>query len=471
MTLTKLRKARSILRKPADQRTLSEKLLISGTLSGIDHAANQVFRLGSTLIVTRLLAPDIFGLFAIVMTVQYILFMITDFGVRSLIIVSDNPKDRDFLRTCWTVQIVRGIGLWGLQILAALGLYGMQQAGIIPGDVAYADPILPLALAANGFQVVLMGLESVNQHVYAREMRMRRITIVNIVQSAFTPLMTIAIALAYPTIWAIVIAGILSAALKLVLSFRMFDGPSMRLRWKRDHVADLFRRGRWIMANSALTAFTNEADQLLLGAFLPAPLLGVYYLARQLISVAPALILKIQGAIGLQVFRELLELPPNTMRDRYYRYRLPIDTLACLAAGMALAAGPALIDLMYDPRYLQAGEILQILAIGLPLMGMSLIDNAFAAQARFKLVAVFGLIRAVSIWGGLLLVLLIFESPTAAFIVIALRRMPEIAVLMVMARRQGWISLRREIRFLPVIGAGALLGWGLSELYFSLKGA
>jgi len=467
----RFRKVRAALRKPAEARSLSEKLLISGTLTSIDYAVSLFFRIGATLIVTRLLSPEIFGLFAVIMTFQIIVVMITDFGVRSLIIVSENARDPDFLRTCWSVQAARGLGLYGAVLLLALGLYGLQQAGLVPAEIAYGAPVLPAALAINGFALVLQGLESVNQHVFAREMRFRRITILNITRSAATPVLTIAIAVFYPTIWALVAAGLLIGLLHLFLSFRLFPGPAMRLRWHKDHAAELWTRGKWIMSHSTLTAATNQADQLLLGAFLPAPVLGVYFLAKQIYGIPQALIRHLHGAFGLQVLREIVGLPDKaTMRARYYRYRIPFDALACFAAGVILAAAPAVIDLMYDPRYLGAGTILQILALGLPLTGPGLIRDAYGAQKRFRIMAVFGLIQAVSIWAGLIVALMVFDNPWAAFVVVAVHRVPEIAVLLFMARREGWIDILREVRLFPAIGIGALAGWGLSTLYFGLAG-
>ena len=467
--ITRLRKMRAVLHKPVEQRSLSEKILISGALGSIDHAASLVFRLGSTLIITRLLAPEIFGLFAIVMAFQYILLMITDFGARSLIIVSDNARDPDFLRTCWSVQIVRGVFLWGLVLLLALGLYAIQQTGILSPETAYGAAVLPAVLAASGLPIAIRAFESVNQHLYAKEMRFRRITILNVTISATSPLLTILIALISPTVWALVISGVLVNALAAALSFWLFDGPRMGWCWQREHVSELFRRGRWIMSQSAMTAVINQADQLILGAFLPTSSLGIYFLAKQIFSVVPGLIQKLHGTMGLQMFGELVtRSSPAELRSRYYRYRAPIDLAACILAGGALTAAPALIDLMYDPRYLPAGEILQILALGLPLTGMALIRDAFMARKQFHIGALMALIQALSIWIGLIVALVIFEDQTIAFLVIALHRVPEVIVVLMLARREGWIDFWREIRLFPVIGIGALVGWAASALYFSL---
>ncbi len=464
--LAKLRHLGGVLRTPVDQRTMADKMAIASALTMFEYAVNIVFRIGSTLIVTRLLSPEIFGLFAVIMTFQVIVVMLTDFGIRALIIVSDEAEDPRFLQTCWSVQIVRGLCLWGIVLVLALVLFGLQQAGITAGETVYAAAALPLALAASGFQLVLQGMESVNQHVHARIMRFGRITLLNVARAAIGPVLTIAIALYYPTVWALVIAGLIGGAISVLLTFTLFPGTPMRACWEARHATELFNRGKWIMGHSALNVLSTSADKIMLSAFLPAPVMGVYFLASQIIEVPHNLLHKIQAAMGLQFFKDALKTEDKAeFRRSYYRYRIPFDVLACVIAGGLLTAAPAVIDILYDPRYLQAGSILQILALGLPVLTLGLIRDAYSAQKRFRIMTLISVIQATSIWIGLTLALPVLGSTLGAFLAVALHRLPEMATLVTLARREGWIDLVKEVRFLPVIGVGALMGWGVDRLW------
>lgn len=468
--IAKLRHMRAILRKPAQERSLSEKVMISGGLAGFEHAVNIALRLISTLIVTRLLSPEIFGLFGVIITFQVIISLITDFGLRSLIIVAEDPRSKPFLRTCWSVQIVRGLLLYMVILLLALGIWVLQIGGIVGMGTVYGAAELPPALAVAGLGLLMLSLESVNQHVYAREMRFRLITITNLAQAVLTPVATITIALFYPSIWAPVIAGLLGGLIRLYLSFWLFEGPQMRWCWDKRHRHDLLGRGKWIMSHSILTTATNEGEKILLSAFLPAWLFGLYILGNQIYMTVQSLIQKMHGAMGLQIFREIVDLPDRAeMHRKYYRYRLPIDGMCCLCAGLLLTGGPALIDLMYDPRYLEAGNILQVLALGLLLLGPSLIRDAYSAQKRFRIMTLFSVIRAISMWAGLIVALVVMENFIAAFIVVALHRIPELVALLVMSHREGWIRPLQEVRMLPLVGVGALGGWGFAALWQALQ--
>ncbi|MEM7683828.1 MAG: oligosaccharide flippase family protein [Pseudomonadota bacterium] len=449
---------RAALRKPADARTLTEKLLIAGTLTSTEHVVTTVLRLASTLIITRMLAPEIFGLFAIIMTFQIILALVTDFGIKDLILTAKNPRDVRLLQTCWSIQLIRGFIIYGVILVMSGSLYLLQQNGTLAGESVYAAPDLPAALAISGMAMLLKGFESVNPYIYAYEMRLRRNTIMNVLFAVVSPCLTILIALYEPTVWALVIAGLLAGVMKLIMTYWLFEGAAMRFCWDRVHRLAIFDRGKWIMGRSGLQIMTVEADRLILSAFLPDTLFGQYFLAKQIFTVPDALIQKLHGSFGLQFFVEIISQPVREMQARYYKYRIPIDAVACIFAGGFLTAAPAVIGLLFDPRYQAAGDILQILGLALPFIGMGMIREGYGAQQRFRVTAFFGLIQTVSIWTGLIIALFVFDNITAAFFVIALHRIPELATVLIYARREGWIDLLKEIRMFPLIGVGAALG-------------
>ena len=133
-----------------------------------------------------------------------------------------------------------------------------------------------------------------------------------------------------------------------------------------------------------------------------------------------------------------------------------------------MTSAPAVIELMYDDRFLGAGSMLQVLAAGLPLLAFGLIRDCYNAQARFSMTAAFHVVQTVTIWAGLYLALAVFESLPAALAVIAFHKLPELAFLFFFARREGWVDLLKEIRFAPLVLVGALLGVGLSEFIFMI---
>ena len=88
---------------------------VRGTVLTISSfGVSQVIRLISSLLLARMLLPDAFGLMALVNAFMQGMEMLTDFGVSANIIQSRRGQDPVFLRTAWTVQILRSVVLWGV---------------------------------------------------------------------------------------------------------------------------------------------------------------------------------------------------------------------------------------------------------------------------------------------------------------------------------------------------------------------
>lgn len=80
-----------------------KKLAIRGmvwTVAG--YGASQILRLGSNLILTRLLFPELFGLMTLVNIFITGLHLFSDIGVGPSIIQNKRGDDPVFLNTAWT---------------------------------------------------------------------------------------------------------------------------------------------------------------------------------------------------------------------------------------------------------------------------------------------------------------------------------------------------------------------------------
>ncbi|MEM7530078.1 MAG: oligosaccharide flippase family protein [Pseudomonadota bacterium] len=465
--LEKLARLRETLRRPAAERSMAEKLAIAAALQGVEQTVNMVCRLGATLVLTRLLAPEIYGVFVIIMTVQIMMLLLTDFGPRALIISmkAEEAVDPSFIQTCWTLQILRGAILLPVMCLLGFGLSFGQDAGLFAADSAYSDADLPAALAVCGLTIFVQGFQSTNQFVHERQLRILRLSMIRIAFFVISPLLMILLALVTPTVWSMVIAGLIGEAMRVATLAYFVDGPRMRFLIDPRHWREIVGHLRWIISTSGLHVITREADNFILGLFVPAQLLGAYFIAKQIASLPINMLRGFGGTTSVQVFNRLLEMPdPADRRRQYYRYRLPIDALCYLLTGTFVAAGPQIVVLLYDARYAEAGPIVQILALALPLLGSSFVSSAFMAQRRFRVGATVMLVDAATLIGVTLTALIAFDSTMMAYFGIALYRLPGVTLLMFWARSEGWIDLAKEFRLMPAVLLGLAFGWVAGEV-------
>jgi O-antigen/teichoic acid export membrane protein len=90
--------------------TLKNRVFIAGGWSVAGYGLSQAIRLGSNLLMTRLLVPDMFGLMAIAGTLMVGLAMFSDVGLRQSVVTSmaglEDGPDFDGKRLAAVVALV-----------------------------------------------------------------------------------------------------------------------------------------------------------------------------------------------------------------------------------------------------------------------------------------------------------------------------------------------------------------------------
>lgn len=436
-----------------------QKALNSAKLSTLNFVSEALIRLISTLVLTRLLAPEIYGIFAVVLVYMYLLEMFSDFGIRALVLTKEDPIEDDFLFTCWTVAILRGCAIWGLSAILALVIWVLQINGVFAADNAYAAITLPWAIAALGSAPFIKGFLSSNMFMAQRGMMFGRVTLLQIFANVTALVVTISLAYSFQSIWALVIGSMTRSAIEASFSFLLFSGPKMRLSLSRENLLVVYDRGKWIMLHSILTALSQSADRLFLGLILSSASFGHYAIASQIIGLFKRFMLSLNSQMGLQVFSHILKSSTEDFRKNYYKYRRIYDAFGGVFAGGLLVSSPMIVDILFDDRYQSVAPYISILGLGLLVLSPLVLRSAFSAERQFKQMTVMSVVTVVSIWGSMAISIFVFDSVIAAVVCVALHRLPEAILLWIRGMKRGWVSLRHEFMPLVFLPVGAALGW------------
>lgn len=445
--------------------SFKKKIARSAGLTSAEFAVKFGLRLVSTVILTRMLAPDIYGVFAVVLVYQYMLEMFSDLGLRSFVITKEGKLDDDLVQTCWTVSILRGLVILAVSGGIALLIAWLQTRGVFAADSAYNAEVLPYAIFALGGASLLLSFQSINLFVYERNMAFAHVSLSIILSSVIGLVATIGAAWLSPTVWALVFGVAAQFGFQVIYSFLAFKGPAMRLRWHWPSARLIVDRGKWLIGHSSLTALATGADRVLLGILMDSTTFGLYFIALQIRDFCLNFLTMVHARMGLQVFTHILQAPSEVFRQNYYRYRMVFDAMAGLGAGMLIMIAQPLVDLVFDGRYAGVAPILQILALAFVLVGPGLLRSAFSAERKFRQMMYLSIVTTATLWLGLITTIFIFDSLTGALLVIALHTLPEALILTIAGHRRDWVRLRGEIRTLLFLGLGLALGWGLNALW------
>ena len=233
---------------------------------------------------TRLLAPEMFGVMTIAQTVMIGLVLFSDLGLRLNVIQSRRGSDPVFLNTAWVTQILVGCLLALGAILVASSLALANHLGLLPPESTYAAPTLPYVLAALGFGLLIAGFESTKAAESSRRLALGRLVRIQITAQVAGVVSMLAFAAVSRSIWALVIGALVSVAMETLLSHLWLPGTRNRVQWDRKAFREILGFGRWILASSMIGFLANAGDKVLLGWMVSATQLGVYSIAGLLLN-------------------------------------------------------------------------------------------------------------------------------------------------------------------------------------------
>ena len=321
-------------------------------------AMSQALRLGSNLILTRLLFPEAFGQMALVSVFIQGLQMFSDMGTGAAIVQNPRGDDRRFLDTAWTIQVVRGLLLWA-------GAWALSR----PIAEFYGEPLLAWLLPAAGMTSVFAGLESTSLFTAQRHLELKRLTIVELTAQFLNVAVMISWALIGRSlhgpdnpsaVWALVAGSLAGSAARFVLSHTVFPGRRDAIRVEREALRALLAFGRWVFVSTLLGFLAGQTDRLVFAKMIPIGMLGVYGVAAALAALPTQAALKLAGTVVLPAYSRLAAV--GDLGDAFSRVRWPLLLVAGPAIAGLIGCGPFLIGILYDDRYAAAGWILPFLA-------------------------------------------------------------------------------------------------------------
>ena len=428
---------------------------------------SQLVRLGSNLIVTRLLVPEMFGVMAVVNVVIFGIAMFTDLGLWAFIVRHKNPDDPHLLNVVWTLQVIRGWLMFVVVlILAAVFFVGNWYLPNYFHGI-YADSRLPLLVIIAGVGSLIGGYKSMASPMMSRKLEVGKLELMELLSQIAGIIFMIIWVWFRPSIWALVTSGLVSALTNTFLTYYLFP---FRHKFTLDKaiIKDVFHFSKWIVIASVLTYLFSQGDKLFFAGKIEAAELGVYSIAFMLVATLTSVTQTLAEKIVFPVFASLAHGDRSVLKERYYQVRQYLDAPIFFATGLLIALGPKIVSILYDARYSNAGWMFQILifsVIGntLSLVSMECLSALSITQVRMWVM----LIRTIGLFIGLPLSFNLYGLHGAIWMV-AFNVWLSIPVVYWTLAKNSVFSLFREIKMLPIIGVGYFLGKAVLSFYYSV---
>jgi O-antigen/teichoic acid export membrane protein len=443
--------------------TLRQRVFRAGRWSFAGYGLSQAIRLGSNLVMTRLLAPEMFGVMAISIMVTVILGMLSDIGLQQSIVQSPHGDDPAFLDTAWVVQIVRGGILWLIALLLSIALYVANLHGMFPAQSVYASAILPPVIAVSSFAAVISGFASTKIATAYRKFNQQRIVQIEVISQLAALTVMIGIGIATRSIWALVAGGLVATATSTALSHLWISGSQNRFRSEKKSMQELIHFGKWIFLSSAVGILAINGDRILLGGYVDAHTLGLYAIAILIVGSIEGLLSRLFATVSLPTLSEVARENPARLREIYYRLRIPGDLVLLFLAGLLFTAGHLAVDVLYDSRYSAAGGMLEILALSLITVRYGVAHQIYLAVGVPRYLALINAVRFMSLF-TLVPALYYVAGMQAAIWGIALHGLATVPLVYYFNEKLELNDFRNESKVLIAFPVGILCGTALNQV-------
>ena len=341
-------------------RTNLESRALKGTYYVVGfYGLALAIRFGSSIALTRLYIPSMFGLMTLITTVIVGLTLFTHIGLEDSVIANPRGDEEAFINTAWTIQVLRGIGVWLVTVLLAW-----------PVAHFYGQPSLLLLLPVVGFGCVIGGFSSPKLLVLSRNLGVGRSSLMELISQVVLFGVSYLWALYWPTVWALAVGRIISELVRTACTYWLIPGglkPRFVLEKKSIH--DLVNFGRWILIGTVLTYLASQSDRLILPKLFPGQtgltVLGIYGIAFSLSDLPRQIIGMFAQKVGFPFIAKFVHHPRPEFRKVILKYRMMVLAAGAVLLTGTICVGDQFILHVYRPMYHDAAWMIAIFALGL----------------------------------------------------------------------------------------------------------
>lgn len=318
--------------------TLRNRTVSSLIWKLFEQSASSVVSLIVQIVMARLLAPDEFGMLAIMLVFVNVGNVIVQSGLNTAIIQGPNVTERDYSTVFWmslVVSLVLYLAVWGASPAIA-DYYSMA-------DIVWPLRVLVLILIINAFN-------SIQEAIVARSLEFNKTARATVTASVTSGTMGIVAALLGAGLWALVIQQLLFQLVKsIVLAFQISWKP--RLVFEPERAVVLFRFSWKLLVSGLIEQGYQSLSDLMIGKVFDSTNLGYVSQGKK---YPQALGLMLDGAIQPVMLSAVARVQDDGEKVKRLARRALKTSTFLIAPAMTLFAFVAepVVSLLLGERWL-----------------------------------------------------------------------------------------------------------------------
>lgn len=302
-----------------------------------------------SIVLARLLAPEVYGTIALVTVFTTILNVFVDSGLGNALIQKKDADDLDF-STVFFFNIVMCCMLYIVLFLIAPLIAAFYNS----------DELVPVVRVL-GLTLVISGVKNVQQAYVSKTMQFKRFFFATLGGTIGAAIIGIAMAYYGFGVWALVTQQIFNATVDtIILWVTVKWRPKRMFSWKRLKV--LFSFGWKLLASALLETFYNNIRQLIIGKLYTSADLAQYNRGKQFPDLIVSNINTSIDSVLLPVMSKSQDDPKQIKSMTRRSIKTSTYIMAPLMMGLAFCA-ESIVGLILTDKWLPCVPFLRIFCI------------------------------------------------------------------------------------------------------------
>jgi len=425
--------------------------------TGLTFGAQGIIKVCSSLILTRILRPEAYGIITILMSILFVIEMIGDLGLNLFVIRDPNGEEPRYLNTAWTIRLFRAvlnsmIVFFGATLIAAL----------------YQTPQLVAPLRVLSLMFIIAGFASMSFPIAIRRKRSRIIVYSELAATFITTLFSIAYCYYSRDYWGLVYGVLLNSLMQTFMSYQFFKEFRPRLHFDRTAAREVLGFTKFSMPSSLLTLALSQFDKIVFIRLFDLRLLGVYGLAGNMAGPIEGLIGKISQLVLYPRCAQDFRANPKTFSLKYYTENTSLLFSILILPPVAGGAAHMIVSALYPARYAEAEAVFRAFMLRAALLSLACpSEDLLIAAGESQVILVGNVLRAIWTVVGSLIGYYCFGF--IGFIYgMALSGLLPLSYYYWLQSRKGFLIPKYEVYKIGFITIAAIMSYAVSGVLWSV---
>lgn len=323
-----------------------------------------LLEIGVFAVMSRILTPEDFGYYAIIIAVTSLFQCLTEAGLGSAVIQNSNAS-QGYISTALALSVIIGVFFTILLFILA------QPLSLLVGQ----GTTLITSFRWMSITLVLCSINSVTRAMFMRRLNFLKFGWCQVGAYIVSSAIGIIMAIKGYGVNAIIASTIANAVLMTIILF-IVDGTYPSIKIERQYVKAIASYGGWLTGSVILRRITTEVDKLILTRWLPVASIGAYNRPSNFISRLQEQVIGIFDTVLFPILSSL-NSDLGRLNRTFIKSVSLVSWFSTIFAAVFFICAEVLIEIFFGSDWLWLTDIFRILSVSIIFLSHSRIGDCY----------------------------------------------------------------------------------------------